>query len=146
VGMFDELWPSGTDWDLFLRLSRVASFGYINLALAVQRRTSDATHQKFREQDKRFLLSILSREKATLAHDQEALRTVNRGISDQYNALGWSYLEAGDRKRARSTYFQAFKDTLEPMMLMKALSTVVPAGVRNMMRSIFNGRSRKLVA
>ena len=48
VGFFNESGLSGTDWDLFLRFSRSSSFGYIDQPLAVQRRTGDATHQKFR--------------------------------------------------------------------------------------------------
>lgn len=134
VGLFDEAWPSGTDWDFFLRLSRVASFGYINLALAVQRRTVDATHQKYQKKDKLFVLSIFLREKATLAGDEEALRTVNRGLLDQYNALGWIHLESGNRREARSVYWRAFKETFQPIMLMKLVSTVIPVAIRKMLK------------
>jgi glycosyltransferase involved in cell wall biosynthesis len=125
VGMFDEAWPSGTDWDLFLRFSRVASFGYIDEVLAIQRRTSDATHQVFREKDKLFLLSLFLKEKAALAGDHNAIRSVNRGISGLYNSLAWTYLEAGRKQAALSTYYRGFRETLRPMLLKKLASAVL---------------------
>jgi glycosyltransferase involved in cell wall biosynthesis len=125
VGLFDEAWPSGTDWEMFFRMSRVASFGYINQVLAIQSRTPDATHRKFREQDKLFLLSIFLKEKAALAHDPEALRGVNRGIGGFYNSLAWTYLESGRGRKALSTYFQGFKETRQPRLLRKFATAVV---------------------
>ena len=117
--MFDEAWPSGTDWDLFLRLSRSASFGYFDCPLVVQRRTLDATHYLFREQDHRFLLSVLLKEKATLRNDPEAQRAVNRGLSIHYNSLAWAYLERGEGKEALSAYLRGFKETMRPVLLQK---------------------------
>ena len=125
VGLFDEDWPSGTDWDLFLRLSRVASFGYIDEVLAIQRRTSDATHQLFREKDKLFLLSLFLKEKAALAGDHNAIRSVNRGICGIYNSLAWTYLESGRKQAALSTYYRGFRETLKPMLLKKLASAVL---------------------
>lgn len=125
VGMFDESWPSGTDWDLFLRLSRVCRFGYIDRVLATQRRTPDATHQLFRERDKLFLLGIFLNEKAALVDDHEALEGVNRGICDHYNSLAWTYLQSGRERKALSTYWRAFKETWQPKMLRRIGSAVI---------------------
>jgi glycosyltransferase involved in cell wall biosynthesis len=119
---FDEAWPSGTDWDLFLRLSRIARFGYIDRPLVVQHRTSDATHQKFLEQDKIFLLNVLMKEKAELREDSEALRAVNRGIAGLANSLGWAYLEHNQAREALRTYSQGFKTTLSFMLLTKIVT------------------------
>jgi glycosyltransferase involved in cell wall biosynthesis len=125
VGMFDEAWPSGTDWDLFLRLSRVGHFGYIDRVLATQRRTGDETHQMFLEQDKLFLLGVFLKEKATLVDDREALRGINRGICGLYNSLAWYYLQSGHHKEALSTYWRGFKETLQPKLLRKLASAVL---------------------
>lgn len=134
VGMFDEDWPSGTDWELFLRLSRVASFGYIDEVLAIQRRTSDATHQLFREKDKLFLLGLFLKEKAALTGDRDAVRGVNRGICGIYNSLAWTYLESGQRQAALSTYFQGFKETLKPLLLKKLVSAVLRVALGSVSR------------
>ena len=135
VGLFDEAWPSGTDWDMFFRISRVASFGYIDQVLAIQNRTPDATHRKFREQDKLFLISIFLKEKATLAGDREALRGVNRGIGGFYNSLAWTYLELGRSREALSTYYQGFKETSQPRLLRKLASAVVRVALGSVRRT-----------
>lgn len=135
AGTFDENWPSGTDWELFLRFSRSTCFGYINRALVVQRRTPDATHQKFREQDKVFLLKVFLREKTSLRNDREALLAVNRGISSHCNNLAWQYLHSGESKKSISVYLQGFKETHELMMLVRAASALMPLGFRNLLRS-----------
>ena len=120
-GMFDEAWPSGTDWDLFLRLSHSACFGYFDCPLVVQRRTSDATHYLFREQDHIFLLGVLLKEKAALGRDPEGQRAVNRGLSIHYNSLAWAYLEKGEGLEALSIYLRGFKETRRPLLIKKFL-------------------------
>lgn len=129
VGMFDEAWPSGTDWDLFLRLSRVSRFGYIDQVLATQRRTPDATHQVFREKDKLFLLEIFLKEKAAVAGDREALEGVNRGLCSSYNSLAWMYMQSGRESEALSTYWRGFKETLDPKLLKKMGAAVIRIGL-----------------
>lgn len=127
-GTFDEAWPSGTDWDLFLRLSRVvANFGYVNRALAIQRRTSDATHQICREQDKLFLLSVFLQEKAAAARkkDREALSAVNMGLCSHYNSLAWTYLQTGRGRMALSAYWQGFQETFRPRLIRKYIAALI---------------------
>jgi len=119
VGLFNEAWPSGTDWDLFLRLSRVTDFGYIDRTLVLQVRTEDATHRVFREQDKLFLINIFLKEKTALANDHEALVCVNRGLSDCYNGLGWHYFLHRRDQESMSTYYRGFKETRELRLLRK---------------------------
>jgi glycosyltransferase involved in cell wall biosynthesis len=135
VGNFDECWPSGTDWDLFLRFSKSGCFGYIDRTLAVQRRTQDATHVKFREEDKRFLLSVFLKEKAKLKNDPEGLAAVNRGILSHYNNLGWEYLHSGHRTQSLIAYMQGFRETWEPLMLLRAASALTPLGLRRVVRA-----------
>ena len=122
---FEESWPSGTDWDLFLRLSWVARFGYIDRPLAVQRRTADATHQKFLVQDKQFLLQVLHRERSRIGSDRDAVSAVNRGIAGIYNSLAWCYFESGQSRKALSVYLAGFKDTGESMLMEKLAAGLV---------------------
>jgi glycosyltransferase involved in cell wall biosynthesis len=138
-GTFDELWPSGTDWDLLIRFSRSAGFGYIDLPLVIQRRGADATHQKFREQDKLFLLNVFMTEKRRLKGDREALAVVNRGISDHCSNLAWNYLRSGRRKKSASIYLKGFKETREYMMLLRAASVFMPFSLRNALKSAIKG-------
>ena len=130
AGTFDESWPSGTDWALFLRLFRSGSFGYINRPLAIQRRTADATHMIFREKDKLYLLGVFLKERETLKNDSEALAAVNRGILGHCNDLGWDYLHAGQRKKSVAAYLRGYKETGKSVMLLRAASVFMPLGVR----------------
>jgi glycosyltransferase involved in cell wall biosynthesis len=141
VGQFNEAWPSGTDWDFFLRFSRSSAFGYIDQPLVVQRRTGDATHQKFREQDKLFLLEILLKEKERLKQDAEALTSVNRGIASHCVYLGGLYLRSGDRKKSLRAYLRGFRETREPLMLLRAASVFVPLGLRDVLSEARNRHS-----
>jgi glycosyltransferase involved in cell wall biosynthesis len=134
AGTFDEAWPSGTDWELFLRFSRSASFGYINRPLVVQKQTSDSTFLKFMEQDKQLLLKVALREKTNLRNDPEALLAVNRGISDHCNNLAWVYLHCGKKRKSISVYVRGFKETHEFIMLVRAASVLMPLGVRNLLK------------
>lgn len=135
AGGFDEACPSGTDWDLFLRFSHFACFGYLARPLVIQRRTLDATHQKFREEDKLFLIRVLAREKEQLQHDPEGLLAVNRGIALHYNSLAWTYLERGEGARALSVYLRGFLETRRPMLLRKLASGVMRIVARNFRRT-----------
>jgi glycosyltransferase involved in cell wall biosynthesis len=126
-GLFNEDWPSGTDWDLFLRLSKVVShFGYTDSPLIIQRRTGDATHQIWRRKDKLFLIDVFKKERAAVAarKDHEAFVAVNVGLSSHYNSLGWIYLECGEGKAALRTYLEGFRSTRHPMLLKKTASAL----------------------
>jgi glycosyltransferase involved in cell wall biosynthesis len=136
VGTFDANARSGEDWEFLLRLSRTASFGFINLPLAVQRRTSDATHQKFRVQDKQFLLNVFVREKKRLRGDPEAVRAVNRGISQHSGNLGFFYLQSRHRGRSIAAYLRGFKETREPVMLARAAAALLPMEVRDLVKRV----------
>ena len=151
AGIFDEARPSGgesaplvpfTDWELFLRFSHSACFGYINEPLVIQRRGPDAAHLQFHVQDKLFLLDLFLKEKAQLKNDREALLAVNRGISDHCTNLGGEYLGAGQRKKSLTYYLKGFKETREPMMLARAASALMPTKVREMIKGVVRGTDR----
>jgi glycosyltransferase involved in cell wall biosynthesis len=134
VGGFNESWPSGTDWELLLRLARFAQFGFIDHPLVIQRRTADATHQIFREQDQLFLLSVFSREKSLLGDDREAVSAVNRGILNLCNNLGFHYLLCGRKIKSMTTYLWGFKETRDIMLLFRAAGAVAPSQIRSSVR------------
>jgi glycosyltransferase involved in cell wall biosynthesis len=144
TGFFDEAPSSAaegtplvpfTDWELFLRFSHFARFGYIDSPLAIQRRTPEAVHKKFVVQDKLFMLDLSLKEKANLKNDREALTAVNRGISSHCNNLGWDYLHSGQRMKSLEAYLRGFKETGELAMLMKAATALLPLGVRDRLSS-----------
>jgi hypothetical protein len=135
AGLFNENWPSGTDWDLFLRFSRSASFGYINAALSVQTRTSDATHNRYSEQDKLFLLQVLTKEKSRIKDDSEALQAVNRGIRDQCDHLAFQYLQSGKRLKSIVTYLRGYKETYDLGMLWRAGAALMPLRMRSSLKA-----------
>jgi glycosyltransferase involved in cell wall biosynthesis len=134
AGTFDEEWPSGTDWELFLRFSRSARFGFINRALVDQRQTSDSTFLRFVEKDKELLLKVALREKARLRDDPEAMRAVNRGISSHCSNLAWIYLNSGRSMKSAGLYLKGFTETHEFIMLARAASAVLPPGFRNFLK------------
>ena len=137
IGTFDEVWPSGTDWELFLRFARSCRFGYIDRPLAILRTEPDATHLKFREQDKLFLLSLFLKERRKLARDREALAAVNRGIAEHYRNLGLDYLNSGQPGKSLLFYVRGFKDTGETVMLLRAACVFLPGRLREALRNAF---------
>jgi glycosyltransferase involved in cell wall biosynthesis len=139
-GGFDEAWPSGTDWDLFIRFARTSRFGYIGEPLVTQRRTHDATHQLFRERDKIFLIDVLKRERSIRHSDPAALSAINLGLFRQYNNLGNYYLRSGERKKALATYLQGFKQTGQPGMALRAMASYLPTQATGFLKSMVAGR------
>jgi glycosyltransferase involved in cell wall biosynthesis len=130
-GGFNEEWPSGTDWDLLLRFSRSCTFGYIDARLVTQRRTSDATHQKFREQDQLFLLNVFLNERKRLLNDKEALILVNRSICSRYNDLGSIFLHSGRQKESIVAYLRGFKENYDFLMIVRAIYACLPPTLRS---------------
>ena len=139
TGYFDESSKSGEDWELFLRLARSAGFAYIKEPLAIQRRLSDSTHDKFKVQDKAFLLDRFLSEKLRVTNDPEALAAVRRGISGHYNNLGYHYLFSRQRRQAVSAYWNAFQETGERMFLVRAAAVCLPLDLRTALKSLVRG-------
>ena len=130
AGGFDEAWPSGTDWALFIKLSKVIEFGYIDAPLVVQRRTADATHIIHREKDQTFILNVLDGEKRGLAGDPEALKQVNASIAERYNELGHLVMKKGHKRHAAKTYYSGFCETGDIALFVKAATAFLPEGAR----------------
>jgi glycosyltransferase involved in cell wall biosynthesis len=136
VGLFDLTALGCEDWEFLLRLARLACFGYVDAPLGVQRRTPDAIHRKYWQQDRAFLISLFRREKVALKQDQEAIAAVNRGISTHCANLAGSYLESGLKAKSISVYFQGFKETGEPIMLLRAASTMLPVRLNSLLKRV----------
>ena len=138
-GLFNESWPSGTDWDLLLRLSHLSSFGYINLPLAIQKWSPDATHRIHWEQDKIFLLGLFLEEKRKLetASDKEGLGAVNRGLLIHYSNLAYVYLYSRRRRMSISTYLKGYRETKDFSMLRGAASALLPIQSRDAVKKVY---------
>lgn len=137
-GGFDEAWPSGTDWDLFIRFSRTCRFGYIDEPLT-QRRTGDATHQLFREKDKIFLIDVLKRERSGLRSDEAAISVLNHRLFCQNNSLG-NYYYSGERRRALATFLRGFQQTGRTSTALRAVASCLPAPATELVKSLVAGR------
>jgi glycosyltransferase involved in cell wall biosynthesis len=142
VGVFNEAWPSGTDWDLFLRMSRAFSFGYINLPLVSMKWSADATHRKYWEKDKLFLIGLFTKEKRDSGGGPEIVDAINRGLLKHYSDLALFYLISGRRGKSVSIYLAAFKETGNVSMLLRALAALMPLGLRELSKKSF----RKVIA
>jgi len=130
TGIFNETWPSGTDWDLLLRISRISRFGYINLPLAIQKWSPDATHRKYWEKDKLFLIGIFDKEKQNSKRSQECVNAINRGLLKHYSDLALFYLTTGRRAKSIATYFTGFEKTHSVGMLLRAGAALAPLSLR----------------
>jgi glycosyltransferase involved in cell wall biosynthesis len=136
VGMFNEAWPSGTDWELFLRISRQYPFGYVNRPLAIQRICGDSTYLGNEVRDKTFLLQVFTREKLALNKDHAALAAVRRGLSNHCSDLAYLYLRSGKRLKSIPLYYRAFRETADFGMLVRGAAALLPLGVRDCIRRI----------
>lgn len=141
AGHFNENWRSGEDWEFLIRLAPIACFGFQALALAVQRRTPDATHLKWREEDKSFLLKLFSKKKSALRNDPHALEAVRRGIRSHCNNLGSFYLENDRPLKALGIYLKGYKETGEMKMLGRCLGATLPRSVRKSLKRCFRARA-----
>jgi glycosyltransferase involved in cell wall biosynthesis len=130
VGLFDESARSGEDWEFLLRLARFASFGYIDQPLARMNRTPDSTFDRFRLDDKIFLVRVFKRERERLRQDAEAFNAVQRGLFAHFKRLGFCYLEAGKPSRAAATYLEGFKVTRDSRMILQAGAAFIPVSFR----------------
>ena len=142
AGGFDEASPSGTDWALFMKLSKVIEFGYIDAPLVRQKRTADATHIIYREKDQTFILNVLEGEKRGLAGDPEALKQVNASIAERYNELGHLAMKKGHNRHAAKTYYSGFSETGDIALFVKAATALLPEGARRAIRGAVRSWAR----
>jgi glycosyltransferase involved in cell wall biosynthesis len=130
VGLFDESARSGEDWEFLLRLAHHASFGYVDRALAEMYRSPDSTFDRFRLDDKAFLVDVFTRERERLGKDSEAYNTARAGLRHHFISLGYCYVEAGRFFKAAMTYLRGFKATHDGKMILQAGAAFLPVTFR----------------
>lgn len=130
VGLFDESARSGEDWEFLLRLARHASFGYIDRPLAEINRTPDSTFDRFRLDDKTFLIAVFKRERELLRQDVEAFNTARGGLVYLFKALGYGYVESGQLLKAAKVYLDAYQATRDAKMILQAGAAFIPVNFR----------------
>jgi glycosyltransferase involved in cell wall biosynthesis len=143
AGLFNESWPSGTDWDLFLRFSHLTAFGYIDRPLAIQKWSPDATHRKYWEQDKKFLIGTFVKEKRRVADDKEARAAINRGLTVQFSHLAFHYMHTNRRKKAVASYLEGFLETGDHGLLVRAMAALPPLKWRNFVKKLIGRGSNR---
>jgi len=126
IGVFEESWRSGEDWEFVLRFARQNALGYLDRALAVQRTMADSTLGRHQKLDAVFLMERFIQEKQQLRGDPEALAAVRRGIAHHAKELGSQCLDEGDRVSAVKAYWRGFYESLDVKLLARAVATPLP--------------------
>lgn len=135
LGLFDEHWRSGEDFEFLLRAARASSsFVYVDRPLASQYHLPDATHRVFKEENDMSALALLLDEQRQLRDDVEASAAVRRGISASVRNVCWYYRATGRRWPAFKTYLRGVRATHEPSLLARAALTWVPFGLQARLR------------
>lgn len=139
VGLFDEDWRSGEDWEHLLRLSRVTTFAYVDEVFARQHHLADAAHRTYREEDKSSVLRLFLQERARLRADREASAALRRGIVGVSRDLGHYYRSHGRRWRAFQTYLRGARATGDSGLIVRALLAWMPQAMERRIRTIYSG-------
>ena len=126
VGGFDEAWSSSEDWELLLRLARTHRFAYIDRPLAVLHISPDSLHLMDQTRGEAAMIRLLSRERASLTDDAEALGAVKQGLVTRVKHFGWHYVDRHQRGRACRVFLDGFVLTGAPGLLARALAVWLP--------------------
>lgn len=130
IGGFNEAWPSGTDWDLFLRMSKHYAFAYVDTALVIQTAGEDSTFRNNQIKDKEFLITVFSAEKAQCGCDAQARKAITRGLSQHYWTLAGLHLYSSRHVRAALIYFRGYRSSRSAKMLFGAITSALPLSWR----------------
>jgi glycosyltransferase involved in cell wall biosynthesis len=124
VGYFNETWPSGSDWDFFLRFSKDHRFGYVDQPFTIVRVQPDATHRLHAVADKSMILGMLYTEfKHT--KDPEIRKSAKLGYRDAVRHLSWEYLSRGEKLNASQALARGFLATFQLGLLARSLYALV---------------------
>jgi len=130
TNLFDESWPSGSDWKFLLEFSRSFRFGYIDQPLAVIRVQEDATHWKHLVKDKTLTIEMLANEMHKQRADSEVVRSARWGISNMSQHLSWHYVRQGQPREAAKALRDGFRETHNFGLLARAVFALFPTSVR----------------
>ena len=127
VGGFDEAWSSAEDWELLLRLAHTHRFAYIDRPLAVLHISEDSLHVMDQIRGETAMIRLLTRERADLGGDAEALAAARRGLVTRVKHFAWHQDERGERSRACRVFLNGFALTWAPGLLARALAVWLPS-------------------
>lgn len=125
---FREDWPVGEDIDLWFRIARRATLGYLDEALAYYRQRA----QSLMTDEERALLGFIRAHSTNLQRGSDVFsaaeaRIINQRLARQYFNLGYHYFKQGRKREARKAYSTA-RDYDESAYSRSAyLKTYVPA-------------------
>ena len=114
VGGFDEAWSSAEDWELLLRLAHTHRFAYIDRPLAVLHISADSLHVMDQIRGETAMIRLLTRERADLGGDAEALAAARRGLVTRVKHFAWHHVDRGERSRACRVFLNGFALTGRP--------------------------------
>jgi glycosyltransferase involved in cell wall biosynthesis len=126
VGGFDESWSSSEDWEWFLRIARHTRFGYLDEPLAVLRVSKDSLHRIDAERGRSRMLRLLLAERARAAGDPEAAAAALAGITRLRKHQAWQHIRAGRHLAACGNYLAGFRETRNPLLLLRAVAALLP--------------------
>lgn len=124
LDLFNESWPSGSDWEFLIRFSKQFRFGYIDEPLTILRVQPDATHRQHAVADKRHVLEML-RAESRRAATPESRRAAIHGYRDTVRHLSWEYLKRGERRSAAVVLARGFGVTGDVGLLARAAFALV---------------------
>ncbi|MHB8539533.1 MAG: glycosyltransferase family 2 protein [Candidatus Acidiferrales bacterium] len=128
--LFDESWPSGSDWKLLLEFSKTFRFGYIDQPLAIIRVQEDAAHRRHLVRDKMLTIEMLADEMHRQPSDNEVIHSARWGISNMSQHLSWHYLRQGQPREAAKALRDGFRKTHNFGLLARAVFALFPTSVR----------------
>jgi hypothetical protein len=79
-------------------------------------------------------LDVFLKEKNKIRHDREALLSVNRAISSRCSNLGYHYAQSGQLKKSFAIYHRGYRETRDPIMLMRAMSGFIPGQLKQFLK------------
>lgn len=136
IGLFNEEFRSGEDWEYLLRLSQVVCLGYINEAHSVLRVQNDSWHRIHGVAAKPCILEMLRRELLAANGDLEIVAAAKWGVGDISKHLAWGYLAAGKKREAARTFLRAYRETGNMSMPPRALFVFFPRFLRASLKRI----------
>lgn len=133
---FREDMRCGEDIDLWFRLLAKTRAVFIQATLGAYRYRPDSTTQDRED----FLLGTLRAHRMNLERAASVLTPVEkrhyvRRIAERYQHLGYYYVNASLRAKARWSYVQSFKVMPSISALVRYLKTWIPDGVVRMVRT-----------
>lgn len=139
AGLFDPKFTSAEDWDLWIRLADVGSFGFVDEILSHYR-----VHEDQSVNTLKFARNVIYSDHVMLArwrNDLEALQSIRSKTGKDYYKLGRREWRHGNRKNARDAFWQSAKFNERRLKsLGQMILCLFPAPVSDLVRRGRNGK------